>query len=64
MVSIGGASIGDAVADGGSVFSLKATELVKLAVRRETDPFADMDPKPALIPPVAWEVEPFTEAQL
>jgi len=64
MVSIGGASIGDAVPDGGSVFSLKATELVKLAVRRETDPFADMDPKPALIPPVAWEVEPFTEAQL
>ena len=50
--------------DGGTVFSLKATEVLKLTVRRDADPFADMDPRPALMPPVAWEVEPFTEAQL
>jgi ABC-type polysaccharide/polyol phosphate transport system ATPase subunit len=49
---------------GASVFALKASELVKLSIRRDTDPFAEMDPRPALIPPVAWEVEPFTEAQL
>jgi ABC-type polysaccharide/polyol phosphate transport system ATPase subunit len=59
IVSIKGAST-----DAGNVLALKATEVVKLAVRREVDPFAEMDPKPGLMPPLAWEVEPFTEAQL
>ena len=57
-------SLNGAATDGGSVFALKASEVVKLAIRREIDPYADMDPKPALMPPVAWEVERFTEAQL
>jgi ABC-type polysaccharide/polyol phosphate transport system ATPase subunit len=57
-------SVNGAAADGGSVFALKATEVVKLTIRRDADPFAEMDPKPALMPPVSWEVEPFTEAQL
>ena len=57
-------SINGSPADGGSVLALKATEIVKLAIRRDVDPFAEMDPKPVLMPPVAWEVEPFTEAQL
>ena len=64
MISITGASSsGESTGDGG-VFSLKANEAVKLAIRRDVDPFADWDPRPLLTPPVAWEVEPFTEAQL
>jgi ABC-type polysaccharide/polyol phosphate transport system ATPase subunit len=57
-------SVNGQPADTASVLALKATEIVKLAIRRDADPFAGMDPKPAFIPPVTWEVEPFTEAQL
>ena len=64
IVSIDGVASDPPPVEGAGVFSLKATELVKLSIRRELDPFADMDPRPALMPPVSWEVEPFTEAQL
>lgn len=57
-------SITGAAASGGSVQALKATEIVKLVIRRDADPFVDMDPRPMLMPPLDWEVEPFTEAQL
>jgi hypothetical protein len=57
-------SMSEVAIDGGRAFALKANEVLTLAIRRDEDPFAGMDRKPVLVPPVSWEVEPFTEAQL
>jgi hypothetical protein len=49
---------------GSSVYSMKASDAVKLTIKREEPPRAENEPAPLLRPPVVWEIERMLEADV